>query len=160
MNKKLKNSLHAVVLLSCVVFLNACSDPEVKPSTVITDAEGLKIELKWSTGSTEVLAKTESDLDLFIYEGNTTTKVVSSESGSTFETVYLNADNADTDGTYTVKVLSYKVTKNTTYTITVKGEIVSDSYTFNSNFAANDLRVVAALTIKKVGSQYTVTPVN
>src|SRR6187402_2143861 len=96
MNKKLKNSLGAVVLLSCVIFLNACSDPEVKPSTVITDADGLKIQLTWSTGSTEALAKTEADLDLYVYEGTTTTEVTSGENASIFETVYLNADNADT----------------------------------------------------------------
>jgi hypothetical protein len=159
MNKNFKNALGAVILLSCVVFLNACSDPETGPSNVITDSEGIKIDLDWSTGGSVSTSISDTDLDLFISKNST--EVDASESGGAYEQVNLSTD-INADGSYIVSVYSYnKVGKATSYTVTVDGETVSKPYTFNSTYAKDDTyHKIDVLTIVKAGSKYTVTEIN
>ena len=155
MNKKIKNSFGLVVLLASVVFLNACSDPEEKPKNVITDADGITIDLTWTTGG-DALADT--DLDLFLYDEDE----VEIDRGFTtnFETVYLSADQPN--GTYTIAVKSYnKVNKATSYSVIVDGETPSNPYAFHSNYAKDDtFHEINVLTVTKAGTKYTVTPIN
>src|SRR6188768_811248 len=155
MNKKIKNSFGLVVLLASVVFLNACSDPEEKPKNVITDADGITIDLTWTTGGD---ALGDTDLDLFLYDEDE----VEIDRGFTtnFETVYLSADQPN--GTYTIAVKSYnKVNKATSYSVIVDGETPSNPYAFHSNYAKDDtFHEINVLTVTKAGTKYTVTPIN
>lgn len=158
MNKKIKNSLGLVILLASVVFLNACSDPEEKPKNVITDTDGITIDLKWSTGGNAETSISDSDLELYLYESATEIFDYSTNSYS-FETISLGA--SEDNGTYTVAVDSYRVGKNTNYTITIDGVTASNSYTFNSSYSSGDTdHEIKVLTIVKSGSKFTITENN
>lgn len=154
MKKVLMTTITCLFVLGAATFFVSCSDPKETPSDVIEDADGIKVDLDWTTGGSINDALSEADLDLLIYkDGN---EVLSSESWYEFERITFDA-SLYADGTYTVKVFMLDAEKDVNYTATVNGITVSKPVTFTSTFdSEEDGRTVDALTITKEGKKFTV----
>ena len=160
MKRFFKTAGMLVSLFAAVVTLNSCSssDEDKGPTNVITDGDGIKIDLEWTTGGTTNDALNEADLDLRIYKGGS--QVLSSESSGSFERIEFDPD-LYADGTYTVAIVLFENDEDTNYTATVNGISVTDPFTFTSTFAATeDYREINAFTITKLGSKYTMEPID
>jgi hypothetical protein len=142
-------------VLSTIVFFSACSSTDEVPSNVIEDADGIKVDLDWTTGGSSKDALTDADLDLQIFKDGT--KVLYRET-TDFERITFDAA-LYADGVYIVKVKQYEASKNSNYTVTVNGISVTKPYTFTSNFNFADKgRVVDAIKITKTGKKFEMVP--
>jgi hypothetical protein len=151
-------TINLFFLMGTIVWLSACGDPEPSPSNEIKDSQGIKIDLDWTTTGSTNDALTDADLDLYVYKGGV--EVLASEASFAFERITFDP-NLYADGEYTIKVYSFKVSKNANYVVTVNGNSVDKPYEFTSNFVANDTdRFVATLTVTKTGNKYTVKQIS
>jgi hypothetical protein len=153
MKNRFLTLLSALMLFSAVVVLNSCSKDDEDPANVITDGDGIRIELEWTTGGTVAEAKDEADLDLSV-DTSDGDDVASSSSFSEFEAVNLGDL---TDGEYIVNVYMFGVDASGDFTVRVEGLDVSDSFSFSGDFAADDDGdITEFLRITKSGDKYTI----
>lgn len=151
----MKKSLFAGLMLS-VAMLGACSggDTEPAPANVLNTSAGLTIELEWTTGSTTSDAIANADLDLYLIKGGQ--EISDSDNSYSFESISIPDVYADAE--YLIQVEGYRVSKNTNYTLYVKGDDEGELKTYTGVFNAGDSELeVDFLKIKKSGFTYTIT---
>ncbi|NMM48249.1 hypothetical protein [Marinigracilibium pacificum] len=144
-----------LLLASLFISIISCSGADVEEPSVITDNEGVVVELDWETNSDNPIK--DADLDLFI---GRSVNYENSDFASTevfyFEEIIL--DDVISDNTYNVFVKNYSGNTRVDYTIRVYG--LNDSqreFTYNGYFLANDnINVHELIKIQKSGSTYTI----
>ncbi|WP_224999502.1 hypothetical protein [Cesiribacter sp. SM1] len=150
----MKKGLLAGMMLGLAV-MSACSGTEEEPlpANVMSSNAGVTVELEWTTGGTSSDATRYADLELYLMKG--TSEIDVSAAFSSFESVSLSDAYADAE--YLVQVEAYRVEKNTSYTLYVKGDNEGEikSYTGVFNSGDSDIKV-DFLKIKKAGSTYTI----
>jgi hypothetical protein len=154
MKNRFLTLISALMLFSAVVVLNSCSKDDDDPSNVITDGDGIRVELEWSTGGTVAQAKIDADLDLYIYEEDGVI-VESSASSSDFESIDLGDLS---DGEYIVNVIVFDASEDGDFTVRVEGMDVSDSFTFEGDFESTDT-ATEFVRITKDGDKYTIVKI-
>ena len=153
----------ALLLFSAVIVLNSCSKDDEVPANVIEDAQGLSVDLEWTTGGSATQATDDYDLDLKLYNEDNDL-IDESTSGSEFETMGEFFTVLD-DGEYTVAIRVYSVDEDVTadadYTITVDGVSVNKPQVFEGSISPEDENdYINLVTITKAGNKYTVTDAN
>ncbi len=150
----MKKGLLAGMMLG-LAMMSACSGSEEEPvpANVVNSNAGITIELEWTTGGTSSDATTDADLELYLMKG--TTEVAVSDFASRFETVTLQDVYADAE--YLVQVEAFRATKNTSYTLYVKGDNEGEMKSYTGVFNAGDAGLkVDFLKVKKAGNTYTI----
>lgn len=151
-----KNFFRALTFGILAIGMVSCKKDKAEPANVVEDATGLNISLNWAhTDGTDPYA---TDLDVYLYQGtNTTNEVAYSAENATFENFDVSPTLAD--GDYNLTVEHFTVSKNGTYTLTVKGKTVNKTYELrNKAFTtANDGQEISVLKISKSGNKFTFT---
>lgn len=160
MKNRFLTLVSALMLFSAVVVLNSCSKDDEVPANLIEDADGITIDLDWTTGGSEAQAKDDYDLDLKLYDEDDNL-IDESASGSEFESMGDFFTILD-DGDYTVAIRVYSVDDDVTadadWTITVDGVTVNKPQTFEGSIAPNEEGdYINLVTVKKAGNKYTIT---
>lgn len=137
-----------------LLMMNACSDPHALPENVIPSAEGLQINLEWTTGSGVEAAIDEADLDLRLMRGTET--VGRSEHVTRFES--LRMQKTLSDGEFRIDIRAHKVKKRADFTVTISDMENLKSKVYDSYFMVGEDISLEYLRIVKEGENYTVTP--
>ena len=151
----MNSKLLSVLALVAILFLGACKDDEKKlPANVIQDADGVTIELRWSTGGSDVQAIEDADLDLYILDG--TSLIGESVSGSSFEEIVLDEDYDDEEYTIAAYLFENYAGVDVDFVITITGG--DKDFEAEGSFSSTDPSGSGAslFTIKKAGNKYTV----
>ncbi|MGB3181919.1 MAG: hypothetical protein WBB45_11045 [Cyclobacteriaceae bacterium] len=150
--------LFTLMVLPLFVFMAACStdSEDVTPSNEIVDSKGVEISLEWSTGGSTSQSLNEVDLDLYLFKD--ANEISSSETGSSFEDVAINAVYAD--GEYDVDVEFYSGTTGATFTVFVTGIETQTSIEYTGSFDASEAGNTVwpdFIKVTKTGDTYTVS---
>jgi len=152
----MRSRLLSIAALAAILFLNACKDDDKKelPANVIQDADGVTIELRWSTGGSDIQSIDDADLDLYILEGSSL--VGESVSGSSFEEIVLDEDYDDEEYTITAYLFENYAAVDIDFVVTVTGG--DKDFEVEGSFSSTALSGsgVSVFTIKKAGNKYTV----
>jgi hypothetical protein len=152
----MKNRLLSVLALAAILLLNACKDDEKKlPANVIQDADGVTIELTWSTDGTSTQALIDADLDLFIFDSNED-PVDDSSSEDDFEELDLDEDEDDDEYTISAGLFHNDSDKDIDFVITVSGGDKEIETEGSFSGSASDFTLTEVITITKKGNKYTV----
>jgi len=154
----MRSRLLSIFALVAILFLNACKDDKKElPANVIQDADGVTVELTWSTGSTAGQAVLDADLDLGMFNSPTAgSPIEDSSSGDSFEEIVLDGDFDDDEYTFKVLLFENFAGNDIDFVMTVSGgdKDIEVEGSFSSTDEAGS--IVSVLTIKKVGNKYTV----
>ncbi len=139
-------------LLLTVVFACSETEDEALPDNVISDSEGLVIDLEWSTGGSASKAQSDADLELYLLKGS---DEIDSSAGTLFESVDLRDVYAD--GTYLIQVEYYRGNVDVDYTLFLSGDSSTESVEYTGTFRSDDMGlVVDYLEVQKSGDTYTI----
>ena len=144
---------YLLVLLSLLTL--SCSEEEEAPvpENIIESTAGLKLKLVWDTGSTPEKAIEEADLDLFLLIGHDT---AGESAWYDFEETELKSFFAD--GSYTLQIDAFKVSKTTQYTLHISNEGETAQQSFTGTFQEGDEFSINFMEIKKSGTSYALKP--
>lgn len=158
MKNRFLSLLSALMLFSAVVVLNSCSKDDEVPGNVIEDADGVTVELEWTTGGSEANSLLDYDLDLYILDEDGDL-ALSSADADEFELIEGSIFELLPDGEYTAAVYVYDVdtTDDADFTLTVNGESVNKPQTFEGSVSSSDdSERFEVATIIKSGNKYTI----
>jgi hypothetical protein len=144
-------SFYIILLLGSMLISCNKERDTVIPSDVLTSDRGLVIELEWNTGGSASQAIYDSDLDLYLDQGEIPTDA--SENINSFETIYLR--DAYRDGYYDILIGAITVRRHTDYKLFVSapgGEII---HQYQGYFIAGENGEIPYLRIRKQGRRYT-----
>ena len=155
------NRILAKTLLTAfaVATLVSCKKDDKDPANVITDANGLKTSISWTSTAT---SPSNIDLDIYLYQGTgsnkTSTNYYSNSSTGSSETFTL--PNTLADGDYTVTVDYFDVPAAGKINFSFAGNSANGAtYSINDvNFTTTqDGTEPDVIKINKSGNKYTVT---
>lgn len=144
-----KRLIIAVIALS--LFGSCSGNDEPKDPKIITDDNGLIIDLEWSTGGSTSQSLNEVDLDLRLLKG--TTVVESSLSGYSFEQVEIK--DIYSDGEYVLQIVVDYASKGSNYSVFVSGIKSKEVKEYNgTTTAAEQGASIEFIKIIKQGNKY------
>ena len=143
-------------MFAALILTTSCGEEEEQlPDNVIEDEAGLVIQLEWTTGGSVSNSISDTDLELFLYKGDT--KVDGSERSTDYEDVELSGLLAD--GEYRVQINVFSIEKATDFTLFVIGSESERSVEYTGSFGVDedDAFFPEFVTIVKAGETYTIS---